>query len=330
MGAPSGIWRALRQRGRERVAAWARRRHGAEPGPVTISRRRVYILPTGLGLAFGAMVFAMLLAGLNYGNNLALVLTFVLAATGWVAMHRCHHNLAGLVVAPAGTHSPFAGNDATFSFRVASPGPRIDIVASSGAGTPATLSLVDGGSTIATVTLPTRRRGRVHLARLRIETTFPLGLFTAWTWIHVELDCLVYPRPAERADGGPPPAADAGAARDGRARGEEDFASLRAFRDGDAPRRIAWKAFARGGELVVKEYVGSARAPVILDLGAVPGRDIEERLRRLARWIVDAEERGDRYGLRVGTVEIAPGSGPSHRHRCLAPLATHGLPSEAR
>jgi uncharacterized protein (DUF58 family) len=330
MGAPAGIWRALRHRGRERVAAWARRRHGAEPGPVTISRRRVYILPTGLGIAYGGMLFAMLLAGLNYGNNLALVLTFVLAASGWVAMHRCHHNLAGLSVAPAGTHPPFAGSEATFSFRVASATPRIDLLISSGAGTPATLSLVGVGSALATVALPTSRRGRVQLARLRVETTFPLGLFTAWTWIHTELDCLVYPRPSSRADGGPPPAADAGAARDGRARGEEDFQALRAFQDGDPPRRIAWKAYARGGELVVKEYVGSARAPVILDLEAVPGRNLEERLQRLARWIVDAEERGDRYGLRIGGVEIAPGSGPSHRHRCLAPLATHGLPTGAR
>ena len=75
----------------------------------------------------------------------------------------------------------------------------------------------------------------------------------------------------------------------------------------------------------MKEFVGAARAPVILDLEAVPGRDLEQRLARLARWIVDAEERGDRYGLRIGALEIAPASGPSHRHRCLAPLATYHL-----
>jgi uncharacterized protein (DUF58 family) len=329
MGAVAGLWRALRHRGSERVAAWARRRHGAEIGPVTITRRRVYILPTGLGIAYGGMLFAMLLAGLNYANNLALALTFVLAAAGWVAMHRCHHNLAGLEIAPAGTHPPFAGSDATFSFRLASSVPRIDLIVSSGCGTPATLSLAGPDSTVATVSLPTTRRGRVRLRRLRIETTFPLGLFTAWTWIHPELGCLVYPRPAARGAGGPPPAAEAGAARDGRARGEEDFSALRAFRDGDPPRRIAWKAWARGGDLVVKEYVGSARAPVMLDLDAASGRDLEERLATLARWIVDAEERGDRYGVRVGDLEIPPGGGPLHRQRCLGPLATHALPLEA-
>jgi uncharacterized protein (DUF58 family) len=67
----------------------------------------------------------------------------------------------------------------------------------------------------------------------------------------------------------------------------------------------------------------------MLDLDAASGRDLEERLATLARWIVDAEERGDRYGVRVGDLEIPPGGGPLHRQRCLGPLATHALPPEA-
>ena len=328
VSALSGPWRALRRLAAARVATWSRRRVGTERGPVSINRRRVYILPTGLGLAYAAMLFAMLLAGLNYANNLALLLTFLLAGAGWVAMHQCHHNLAGLQVAPAGVRPPFAGEPADFSFQLSALSPRQDVLLSVAGHPSATISLEAGSSGVATVALPTQRRGRVRIDRLRVESVFPLGLFTAWTWIHPELECLVYPRPAVRDAGGPPPAADAGAAHDGRAPGEEDFASLRAFRDGDAPRRIAWKAWARGGELVVKEYVGAAHAPVVLDLAAVQGADLEARLARLARWIVDAEERGDRYGLRVGELEVPPGSGLSHRNRCLAPLATYGLPRD--
>ncbi len=329
MGAAASLWTELRRRGRERVAAWARRRHGSEPGPVTISRRRVYILPTRLGLTYGAMLFAMLLAGLNYGNNLALALTFLLSAAGWVAMHQCHYNLAGLRLAPAGTRPPFAGSPAEFSFRLSTDSAREELAISGGPLSRATLSLGSGDTAVATVALATTRRGRTRLTRLRIESTYPLGLFTAWAWVHPDLDCLVYPRPAARDGGGPPPAAEAGAAHDGRARGEEDFASLRAFRAGDPPRRIAWKAWARGGELVVKQYVGAARAPVMLDLAAVPGPDLEQRLARLARWILDAEERGDRYGVRLGSFEVPPGSGLPHRNRCLAPLAVWGLPEAA-
>jgi uncharacterized protein (DUF58 family) len=313
----------------ERAAAWSRRRHGEDRGAVTITRRRVYILPTTLGLAYGAMLFAMLIGGLNYGNNLALALTFLLAGGAWVAMHECHRNLAGLVVEPAGHRAPFAGDPVEFDFRLHAPTARHDLVLRVGDGRSAAVGVPAGGSTVAYAHVSTARRGLARLERLRVESTFPMGLFTAWAWLHFGRESAVYPRPAARDVDGPPPAAEAGAARDGRAAGEEDFAGLRAFRHGDPPRRIAWKAYARGGELVAKEYVGSARAPVVFDWADVPGRDLERRVARLARWIVDAEERGDRYGLRLPAIDVAPGSGLPHRNRCLARLATFGLPGRS-
>jgi uncharacterized protein (DUF58 family) len=332
MAAPrvaAGGWAALKRAAGERVVAWSKRRHGPDEGVVTIGRGRVYILPTRLGLAYAAMLFAMLLAGLNYGNNLALALTFMLAAGGWVAMHQCHRNLAGLAVAPAGTRAPYAGAPAEFAFALSAPYSRQDLVLRAGEHAAAAISVPLDDASVALVRVPTARRGRVYLERLRIESTFPLGLFTAWTWTHPHLACLVYPRPAPRDRGSPPPATEAGAARDGRARGEEDFEGLRAFRAGDPPRRIAWKAWARGGELVVKEFVGAAHTPVIFDLADVPGPDLEVRLERLARWVVDAEERGDRYGLRLEQAEVPPGAGLTHRNRCLAQLATFRLPADA-
>ncbi len=327
-GAARRRLRALQHALGERVVAWSRRRHGADLGAVTISRRRVYILPTGLGLAFAAMLFAMLLGGLNYGNNLALALTFLLAAAGWVAMHQCHRNLAGLTVAPAGTRAPYAGEAAEFSFALTAPYARTDLLlksATHSAHAASPVSVADGATATAHVQVATERRGRIRLERLKVESTFPLGLFTAWTWIHPAIDCLVYPRPAPRDREGPPPETESGSAHDGRARGEEDFAGLRAFRPGDPPRRIAWKAWARGGEMVVKEFVGAARAPIVLDLASTPGANLEARLERLARWVVDAEERGDRYGVRLEASEVPPGAGLAHRNRCLAQLATFRL-----
>jgi uncharacterized protein (DUF58 family) len=237
-------------------------------------------------------------------------------------MHECHRNLAGLVVEPAGHRAPFAGDPAEFDVRLYGPGARHDLVLRVGDWRSDAVGVPEGGTAVAFAHVPTAHRGTVQLDRLRVETTFPLGLFVAWTWIHPERESVVYPRPAPRDAGGPPPAAEAGSAQDGRAAGEEDFAGLRAFRAGDPPKRIAWKAYARGGELVAKEYVGSARAPVVFDWADVPGRDVERRIARLARWVVDAEERGDRYGLRLPGIQVPPGSGLPHRNRCLARLAT--------
>ena len=160
--------RALRQAASERVIAWSMRRHGADLGSVTISRRRVYILPTGLGIAFAAMLFAMLLGGLNYGNNLALALTFLLAASGWVAMHQCHRNLAGLTLAPAGTRAPSAGEAAEFGFALSAPYARTDLLLKSATHAATPVSIADGETATAHVQLATLRRGRVRLERLRV------------------------------------------------------------------------------------------------------------------------------------------------------------------
>jgi uncharacterized protein (DUF58 family) len=45
--------------------------------------------------------------------------------------------------------------------------------------------------------------------------------------------------------------------------------------------------------------------------------------------VVDAEENGDRYGLELPGVHIAPDRGTEHRHKCLAALALYGMEGSA-
>ena len=59
-----------------RLRAWAARRHGADALPMTINRRRIYILPTRFGLMLAALLAAMLIAALNYNSNLGLAFAF--------------------------------------------------------------------------------------------------------------------------------------------------------------------------------------------------------------------------------------------------------------
>jgi uncharacterized protein (DUF58 family) len=314
---------------RRRVREWIRRRQGPDAGPVTLRRGRIYILPTGLGLAFGAMLFAMLMGSLNYGNNLGLGLTFLLAALGLVAMQACHRNLETLVAHEAGTEPPFAGNDAVFRLSLANPGgmARRDLEASAaGAATPP-VSVDAAGESTLRVAVPTRRRGWVTLDRVEISTRFPYGLFRAWAVLHPGLRCLVYPRPAAMA---PPPPPVPGAAGGGAARrGEDDFAGLKDYHPGDPPRHIAWKAYARAGELLVKEFSGAAEPLPIFDLADAPGPDLESRLSVLARWVVDAHRHGETFGLRLPGVDIPPQPGEAQRRRCLAALAAFDPPAAA-
>src|SRR5215472_11039217 len=91
-----------------RMASWVRRRQGPDVLPVTLHRRRIYILPTRAGLAFGLLLFLMLVAGLNYANSLALFLTFLLTGFVLVVMQQCHRNLLGTEVVAAIAPAVFA------------------------------------------------------------------------------------------------------------------------------------------------------------------------------------------------------------------------------
>ncbi|MGH8286271.1 MAG: DUF58 domain-containing protein [Steroidobacteraceae bacterium] len=310
----------------ERAANWARRRQGLDSFPLTLQRRRLYVLPTRAGVVFGLLLLFMLIAGLNYANSLALFLTFLLAGFAIVAMHRCHRNLLGLSVIAAIGRPAFAGESARFRITLGD-----DTLLARGAVEVAVLNgdagradVAAGGRAAIELDVPAPRRGLVRIDRMELATSFPFGLFRAWTWIHSPVDAVVYPRP--RGTRAPPEAPERRAGQRAHAGiGDDEWLGLRGFRDGDSPRRVAWKAFARGAPLMVKEYGAAADDLRMFDFDSLRGLDAESRLEQLARWIVDAEARGDRYGLTVNAVVIEAGRGLAHRHRCLRALALHGI-----
>jgi uncharacterized protein (DUF58 family) len=74
--------------------------------------------------------------------------------------------------------------------------------------------------------------------------------------------------------------------------------------------------------LLVREYEQPLGAEVVLDWWQLSGLDNEARIRRLARWVDDAEREGRRYRLDLpGHVPLGPDSGPQQRHACLRALA---------
>jgi uncharacterized protein (DUF58 family) len=314
---------------RARIAEWARRRQGPDAPPFTFHSRRIYILPTRLGLAFGAMLAIMLIAGLNYANSAAMFLTFLLGGFGLVAMHQCHRNLLRAsfitVSAPpmfAGTRGALhvtLGNDARFA--------RYGIEVSALDGQPASIDIPIGGHAQGIVPLPASKRGVLRISRLHVSTSYPYNLFRAWTWVHLPLEVLVYPR----AHGSAPMPLESGSkagSREMAHAGADEWRTLRPFRDGDSPRQVAWKAYARGAPLLVKEYSALGAELRLFDFARLQHLELEARLEQLARWIVDAESRGERYGLLMPARVFEPNSGPQHRHECLETLARHGLPRE--
>lgn len=308
-----------------RAQRWARQRQGDDAASVTLNARRTYILPTGVGLIYALMTFTMLLGSMNYNNNLAFILTFFLVGIGFVAMHQCQRNLVGLDVRFAGVDPVFAGGVAQFRIAVSNRsrsdrfriGLNIDHTASR------IEDLAPGESRIFVLPVPAPSRGELPLPQFGIRSLFPFELFRAWAWLHMDIHGLVYPRPADDAPP-PPPSLQSLGHRQHDARGEEDFAGLRRFVIGDSPRQVAWKAFARAGQLLSKRFAGADTSSQWFDFDDVDDSDVERRLSILTRWVIEADRAREDYGLRLPGTDIPPSHGDAHRTRCLETLARYG------
>ena len=308
-----------------RTAAWVRRRQGEDELPVTLERRRLYILPTRGGLAFAALLFVMLLAGLNYTNSLALLLTFLLAAFALVVMQLCHRNLLGLRVGAVHAPAVFAQRPATLFLTLSngSDADRLRVEAGLEGAPTASADVPARGRRQLAIALAPRARGVLQIGRVRVATAHPFGLFRAWTWVHTPIELIVYPVAAGSLPMPTHSAHKPGTRARGGSEGDE-WLGLRPFRDGDSPRQVDWKAYAREAPLLVKVYQPTASELRLFDLASLPQPDLEIRLSQLARWVVDAEAQGERYGLTLPGARVGPERGPEHRHVCLALLARYG------
>jgi uncharacterized protein (DUF58 family) len=304
-----------------------------ERGTIVLGHRRVYILPSRLGLLFGGVLIILLVGSINYALSLGFALTFLLAGMGLAGMVQSTRNLAQLAVKAVRAEPVFAGERALYRLVLANEAPfdRPEILLCHlASGAQRRLDVGAAAAAEAVLAVPAERRGWQPLGRVMLETRFPLGLFRAWSYVEPDCRCLVYPRPEPGALPPHAPSAQAGGAR-AHAQGSDDFSGLRAYQSSDSPRHVAWKSVARSDtlytsndDMLTKQFAGEAVAELWLDLRDLPASlGLEARLSRLAGWVLAAERGGAHYGLRLPGNELAPARGDAHRNACLEALALY-------
>ena len=310
---------------RDRIGDWIFPPKGVEQAPVSLSQRRVYILPTKAGVLFAMTLALMLIGSINYNLSLGYGLTFLLTGTGLVSMLHTWRNLAHLQLRPGKTEPVFVGDKAQFTVLADNRGriARRSVAIRFGAHEPTYVDVEAGTETKVQISIPALRRGIFRPGRFQIYTTYPLGLFYAWANVELDLTGLVYPSP-ETGDVPLPEVHAVSGPGSATGRGEEDFAGLRNYRPGDSPRRIAWKSVARNDVFATKLFSGASGTQLWLDYADMPDSlGLEQRLSRMTRWVLDATHAGLLYGLRLPGREIEFGAGDSQQTQCLEALALY-------
>jgi uncharacterized protein (DUF58 family) len=312
------------------IDRWLYRLAGPEAGEVMLGQRRVFIVPTGAGWGFAAMLVLLFIGSVNYNLNLGFAFTFLIASCAVVDMHLTFRNLAYLHLAPGRAAAVFCGDMALFELQLINRRKHdryaiwLDFYGHAEAVAQA-IDVAALGTSSVTLGVASTVRGWLPAPRVRLVTRFPLGLLRAWSYWQPDLRVLVYPHPEENAP--PLPLAASPAAHGVGMAGNDDFAGIRPYRPGDPLQQLAWRQIARidpalGGMLLTKHFEGGAASELVIDFAALPRvMDLELKLSRMTRWVLDAEAGGLPYAFRLGALDLPPAHGAAQQATCLQALA---------
>lgn len=305
-----------------------------EAGEVVLKQRRVFTLPNQAGLVYAGMLIVLLLTSTNYNLNLGFGMTYLLAGLAAVNALFTFRNLAYLRLRAAQGDSIFAGEVAEFPIYIHNPQQLDRYAIHVGFLDKQAIEQNIDINAESSVTIKLRtlseQRGYLQCPRIRLQTSFPLGLLRAWsTWLPAS-QILVYPSPELN-----PPALPFGTDSLGnntQSSGNEDFAGVRSYQSGDPVKHLSWKHIARvdldaGGNLVSKQFAGASSGEIYLDFSTLsPQLDLEIRISRMTSWVLEAERLQLDYGFKLATLNLMPAQGEVHCQACLNALALYALP----
>jgi uncharacterized protein (DUF58 family) len=291
----------------------------------TLQHRNIFILPSKVGVSFSVLVFLLWILGTNYQNNLVLSIAFLLLALMIICIHHTYGNLSGLNISVLKTHPGFVDGCGHVDLLIKKQSNRSydSIVLNWPGGDIVNVSLVDQDEYRVSLSVPLEYRGYFQPERLRVSTTYPLGLVIAWSYLDFDAPILAYPKPISSAiqpieqllDDSDDLQAQSVVA------GHEEFAGLREYEPGDSLRNIEWRAMARGQGLATRVYEDYASQYYWLDWKQFAGMSREARLSRLCAAVLEQGNQSREYGLRLPGKIIEPSFGEQHQKTLLMTLA---------
>lgn len=279
-----------------------------------LNLRNVYIFFSSEGLLFAALLLITFVAGVNYGNNLVLGLCFYLVSVWLISFHVTFAHISGLQVrllevtmAPAGepiwvtlqltseSRQPrrqllvgFEPSDLKSTLEHSSTNNNSKIKNSAAkkwtsANAQVLLPRLQKEQMIR-LAIPTNRRGKLEIPRLRIKTVYPLGIMRAWSYVYFAREAWVYPKPekfewqvqyltanaTDIATGGQYTS------------GQDDFERLDNYIEGESLARVSWGHVARGQGMFTKHFSAPVGHEQLLSYVDMPGTTHEQKLARLA------------------------------------------------
>lgn len=295
---------------------------------VTLQHRSIYVLPNRAGLGFFLTMVLLWLLGTNYQNNLVLAICFLLFSLNIISVLHAFRNLSGLCLRAQDSASVSVGESVNLNVLL--------VAAKNAKHENLQLQLQDGPLVRADLikkkqqkimlSTPVLKRGWFQPGPILVTSTYPLGIVRIWSWVHLDTKVLIYPAPlktTETAIG----SGDEDGANTAIIRSLDDFSGFERYQEGAPLTHVAWKLYARGAGLHLKQYHSLQAGGEWLDFNSVSG-NVETRLSKLCYWAQLYSQRNTPFGLQLPDLQIKKGHGAEHLVQVLQALALYGLPEQ--
>mgnify|MGYP001044603633 CR=1 FL=1 len=282
---------------------------------------QVYLRPTIEGWWWMGTLFVLMLMGWGYTNNLCLALGMILSAVTVVLLMEAHFNLDGVRLNVLSVEDQHQGQAAPW---------RLWWQAKRSRARHKLFLHWDGAGPAGEFSLPEKTEGEAHGAwefsqrgvwrntHVKLASTYPLGLFRAWSYHKLPTEAWVYPKqvpgsvPNRLWDEG------IGQTRAYESHSGDEPGEFRRYQESDSPTRIAWKAMARGLPLHAKTFVEEKSQRAFYQW---PWGTGDETARGRLAYMIEQHYRGqESWALQIHGQTLLPDSGALHRQRSLRAL----------
>lgn len=296
-----------------------------------VQANRIYIIPSGRGLLFLCAIVVLVLTGATYNNNLVFILAFFMFSIFVISMLQTHYNVKGVRLNFGSSEEGFEGDVLTLHLELVQKRARwkrnLEIRTSSKKFVTVSHKreelLPQESAKLVRIEVRAWKRGIHSLPDLILETYYPLGMFRAWKVFRFDAQLVVYPKP-EIKQILQPRSFEAGHEDLGlRTSPEGDFGELKNYVMGESYHQIAWKHYARTGELFSKVHWGEEHKHYVIPW-IVSGRkaqEIEAQLSIMSGWIKAALEDNATFEMEAPSLKIEASKGVDHARRCWRALA---------
>ena len=289
---------------------------------VTLSSRRIFILPNRRGLFFCFFAIIIFILAVNFENSLIHGLCFFMMSYFVVALLSTYKNFSGLSFSRVNTKPIFVGETGSIPLTLYSSAnrPHFSLELSWHLQPTERVKVVSETIRVEIPYCPTKR-GEHSLGFLKVQSQYPTGLFKVWSFVDLDWVLLVYPKPEVSPI---KLSSNISQTDDVLHTEEDDFKGLNNYQPGDPLRRIAWKNVAKGQGVYIKAFHHIEGGCVWLDWDDLVG-DVEKKLSILSGWILQLDKEKNKYGIDIPGLKIVPGFGDEHKMKCLTALAKYPM-----